>query len=82
MGEVILGTVIFITLVGWIVLLGFLFEEKRQRQIIGRYDMVWARNDERIILAHLVRELRTDFPLGSYEEAIDEVLEIIEGRSR
>jgi len=80
MGEVILGTVIFITLVGWIVLLGFLLDEKRRRNSIAKEDMVWARADERSILYLKVKELRTEFPLGSYEEAIDDVIAIINGR--
>jgi len=83
MGEVFMGIVVLITLVAWIILIGFLMAEKREREFTALNNMRWARNDERIILQHKVNEL----PVASdmYGEAsvrLEDVLAIIYKGSR
>jgi hypothetical protein len=57
MTDFLIGIIVFVTVGGWIWLLGFLIADRRERRDVTRDNMKWARAKERATIQIQVAEL-------------------------
>jgi len=78
MADFLVGIVIFLTIGGWIWLLGFLYTDRKERRDATNDNMTWARADERIIMQYKVKQLPVVSDMyGEASVRLEDVLAII-----